>query len=506
MKAKRTVFDWVAVSFGALFGFSFVMIFMNIIFNKSVYRYNTFILLLLISAFVCLLLFAAVLIKRHSEFAERHFKLIAGISALFLFAVQMLFLQNLRFEPTFDLEAIYRSAIELAEGRDFTAYSSETCHSNYFYIFPNNLGGMSFLAVIFKISGLLGIKDYFTVASVVNSLLSAGTMLIVSLICKKLFGALGGVFALLLFLISPPFYLIAPVFYTDSLSLIFPSAAFLALIYARESSSIKRRAFLYFLSAVLCFVGALLKMTVLIFAIAAVVYFALRRAWKDLLLFGVITAVTVSVMLAAFNGIVYSKYLDKEKAEQMNTPVYYWIDLAFHGNGGYDNSIFSMSVNESDPEHRRQLLKEDIKEGIEELGISGIYELFERKSAATFGDGTFALSDFLDDRPEDSGPVQEFVTYGGKYYFIYCTVCTAVFLAILTFMIISVSFDRKDNTLMIPQLSVFGIMFFLLFWEQNSRYITTFVPFIFICAVGGICKTAAFLEKRPGLQKYFKIR
>ena len=38
-------------------------------------------------------------------------------------------------------------------------------------------------------------------------------------------------------------------------------------------------------------------------------------------------------------------------------------------------------------------------ERIKELGVSGLFKLWTNKAVICFGDGTYALSDFLDDTP-----------------------------------------------------------------------------------------------------------
>lgn len=489
--------QWLHIGFSVLFVISFALVVLNIIFNKGVYGYNTLILLGLTAVFLAIFVLAAIGLERKQQFFERHYRWIAVGCGVFLFLIQMLLMPMLRYDPTYDLEAIYKGAIEWVEQGTFTGYTSETSHADYFYIFPNNLGGMALLALFFKLANLIGIRDYFVVASVVNGILSVLSMLLASSICKRLFGVTGGMTALLLFLCSPPFYLIAPVFYTDALSLVFPLASFWAILQAEDSSRISRKIGWYLAAALGCLVGALIKMTVLILPIAAAGYFLLKRKWREIAVFAAAMVIVLSLGFAGFNAHMYSAHLDREKADQMNTPIEYWIACAFQGDGGYHNATFWEQRREADPVARKELLQEKIRTAVDELGLSGVYDLFERKSARAFGDGTYALSDFLDDRPEqEDGFLQQTVRYNGEHYGIYRTLSTAVFLAILILMLLSVRFKERDGKLLIPQLCVFGILLFLLFWEVNSRYITTFIPLIFICAVGGIGRVSGELRKR----------
>lgn len=482
--------------FSILFFVSFSLILLNVIFNKYIYTYNTFNLLLSACLYLVFILFCGYFIYKHRQTLSKYFWGISIIAGLIHFIVLIIIAFPLRFAPIFDLEAIYQGAIELAEGRSFSEYTSNTCHTDYFYIFPNNLGSMAFLAAIFKLVSIFGIKDYFIVATIFNSIMCVATMILSSYISKKLFGVTAGLCTIIFFLTSPPFYFIGPVFYTDSLSLLFPVLSFFLFLKGEESTKLNKKIGLYIACALACTVGALIKMTVLIFAIAVLIYFILYKKWKDLAIFTIAIVSVFAILLSSFNAWIYSSHLDKAKAEQTNTPVYYWIDLAFHGNGGYNNNIYKMSRNEPDPEIRKQILKNDIKKAIDELGTKGVYNLFEIKSARAFGDGTYALSDFLDDRPSKINSLHKFITYDGEEYDKYSTLATAIFLSIQLLMVLSAALKKKEPRIIITQLSVFGIMVFLLFWEINSRYITTFIPFIFISAIGGLSSLLEILNKQ----------
>ena len=494
-KAFDNASKWLHLSFLALFSVSFSFILLNIVFNKTIYNYSTVNLILPAVFFIFLFIFSAMLMQKKEDFFEKHYVKILIAFAVIMLTVQLSLIPSLRFESSFDFEAIYKGAVQWAESGSFTEYTSPSCHPDYFYIFPNNLGAMAFLAIFFKLANLLGITDYFIVGSVINSLLSVLSMVITSLICKRLFNTIGGICALILFAVSPPFYLIAPVFYTDSLSLVFPLAAYYLVLKICDCKKLHLKIIYSIIAAFLLVIGALIKMTVLIFPIAAVIYFLLRRSFKNLLIYSSATVTVVLLSFALFNGYIYSTHLDKAIAEQKNQPIYYWLDTAFHQNGEYNNDIFWSSYNIEDPNLRKEYLKNDLTEQLKTLKPHQIYSLFERKSARAFGDGTYALSDFLDDFPEKDEKIHQTILYEGKNYKKYSCFATSVFIAIQLLMILSVSFKKPDIKLIIPQLCVFGIMFFLLFWEVNSRYITTFIPFIFIAAAGGICKVAHKLKK-----------
>lgn len=473
--------------FSGLFLISFLLIIFNVIFNKTVHTYNTFFLLLIMAFFTVLMIVIAKFLAKKKDYFEKNYKKFLFASCAFLFCAQIVLGFCLQFDPMWDLEAIYQGAISWAERGSFSTYSSNTCHEDYFYIFPNNLGAMAFLTLFFKLANLLGIQSYFTVASILNIILIISTMLFAQAICKHFYGATGGILCILLFLFSFPFYFMAPVFYTDTLSMAFLLGAFYGLLKAENSLKTKQKICWYLFAAFLCLLGAMIKMTVLVFVIAGVIYFFLKKNWHGLLSFLMITIMVVGLGFTIFNSLIYSTQLHKPKAEAMNMPVYYWVDLAVHNEGRYDNNIFSYAINQQDPTLRKELLINDIKNTIKKRGVEEMYQLFETKSAIAFGDGTYALSDFLDDRPlKENTFLHDLLLYNGKYYKHYSTVTTAIFLAIQILMLWSVSLKKVDFKFLVPQLCVFGLMVFLMFWEINSRYIITIIPCIFICAVGGL--------------------
>ncbi len=481
--------------FCVLFLISFGHIILTAVFNREIYSYVPILLIGFIASFLFLLYSLYKLIEFKNEFAEKYFGFILISSAVLMFAVQLIFINILRFSPQFDLETIFNGGITWAEGGNFTEYDSPTCHADYFYIFPNNLGGLCLLTLLFKVTRIFGVNDYFFIASVFNALLFAGTFVITALISKRLFGAKSAVILIALFLITPPFYLIAPVFYTDSLSLIFPVAAVHLFFIGKDKKSVPFKLLLYFLSAVIIAMGGLIKMTVIIALIAAVIYLLVTRDWKNLVSYTVIGAVTLTALFVGFDRYMYSEHLDREKADKMNTPIYYWLDLGVHGQGTYNNDIYNLSRYTEDPEERIELLKADIVYALDELEVNGILNLASAKLARAFGDGTFALSDFLDDSPHKPSAIHDSITYGGENYLAYEVWCTGVFFAALVLMLFSVGAVKKHKELLLFLIAVFGVMLFLVFWEINSRYITTFIPFIFISASAGIKELAKAADK-----------
>ena len=79
--------------------------------------------------------------------------------------------------------------------------------------------------------------------------------------------------------------------------------------------------------------------------------------------------------------------------------------MGAQGNGSYNPADYDFTRSFTDIEERNEALKAEIINRYRELGISGTLELWKEKTIKCFGDGTYALSDFLDDEPvEESLP------------------------------------------------------------------------------------------------------
>lgn len=471
-------------AFQLLFAVCFALILFNVIFYREVYSYFAPILILL-ALFVIGLLFWL-----YSKFAdkriEKHYnKILLGMTGILL-TVQIVFAVFLRYDPIFDLEAVYKGAIHWVETGSFTNYDSSTCHTDYFYIFPNNLGCLYFMFLFFKTVSLVGIKDYFMVASVCNALMISGTMLLSAGIARQLWSKREGLICAVFFLLSPPFWFLAPVFYTDSLTMIFPVAVWYCVLRADACKSKVGVFGLYLLSSVLVVVGGMIKPTVWIAFIAIGIIQLFRKQWLRQAILTVTAIVMLITVSYAFNTFMSPTYIDAGKAEQMNLPYEYWLSIGLSNNGGYRNDYFEIAMGPEGQEAKKDALRPLIEADLKEQGISGLFKLFTTKTTRAFGDGTYASSDFLDDRPVLLNILHKFLLYDSEYYSVYTHIATGVLAALLVLAVLGAVKPTHDLRQNVAPLCLFGLMLFLMVWEVNARYILNLVPMLLISATAGI--------------------
>ncbi len=471
--------------FQTVFVIFFGLILLNVIFNREVYNYIALILILLAAAVLYMLYCANCRLINADDYINKNYKLIMVVAASLMFLIQMVFVEALRFEPIFDLEAVYSSAIHWVQNGSFADYVSSTCHTDYFYIFPNNLGCLYYYFAIFKLSSLVGITDYFLVAAICNSLLICGSLLLSAGIARRLWSEKAAVICACFFFISPPFWFMADVFYTDSLTMTFPVAVWYCVLCADECKKRVSVALWYLLAGVMCLIGWLIKPTVLIVFVAIAIVQLLRNQWIKQAALTVIAVVVLICGNLAFDALVYPSQLDPVKAEQVNLPYEYWLSIGLSGDGRYRNDYFSASMAPVGQNAKKEAMRPIIKNDLKQQGVFGLIELFTSKTARAFGDGTYASSDFLDDRPQSPNVLHKFLLYDSEGYSVYSHICTAVLLALLAMSLYGVFKQGTDMRATVAPLCLFGLMLFLMIWEVNGRYILNFVPMIFISATGG---------------------
>lgn len=466
-----------------LFVIAFGFISLNILFVDKIHSYKiTQLLPGMIVGGVVVAIGMFILSKIAQEKIDRHFKKVLIVFSIvyYIVLIRMGFL--LRFEPSFDMGAIYNGAIQWTNEGNFSNFYE------YFGYYPNNLGSLGFLHIVFKIASLFGIKDFFAVGIIVNSAFITGTAVFVSLICKKIAGSKTALMSLILVLLCFPFYFMGAVFYTDSLSLIFP-VLFYYLYLCLKGEKDRKKQIIYLAAMGLSLtIGMMIKFTVVIVLIAVVIDAFLYIPWKKALLILVVSLAFYGVIKSIYNHNIYKNYISDEQYQNLKTPYWHWIMMGLQNDGRYNPGDYeytrSFDVNERSAACRKKAM-----ERVKELGVSGLFKLWTNKAVICFGDGTYELSDFLDDTPANETNIHDYILSAGKNYSKYKLFSTG--LLIVLYLLASVGAIRdiigkvkyRESILpTAPRLAMLGILCFLLLWETTGRYFTNYIPLLLICA------------------------
>lgn len=469
--------------FYILFSICFLWLMSRIVFG-SFYGYREMYLLLCAVCALTLLMLIWRICKKHEAALGKRHKAITCCFLSFMFVLQMTFGALLRYQPVFDVNAIYGGAIEWVETGSFASYY------DYFIYFFNNFGGLRFFYWVFKIARTLGWTDYYMAAVTVNALLSLCTMFLTGEVCGKLIGPRGQFMAYAVFLVSLPFYFIAPAFYTDALAMPFPILAYWLYLLTKERDRRRERIALVMLMGLTAAVGILIKPIVAIALIAIVIDAVMTWDWKRAAFIASTVLLLFLVCCTSLYGAIY-QHLDRDEAEKNRTPLLHWVMMGLKGNGMYNSEDYGFTRSFDDQEERTEALVERIRERIRAHGWGGMLELLTAKGEICFGDGTYGLSDCLGGTPARDTKLHELLLKDGKYYNVYKHLCTGVLLALYVLMIVSALQEvfypgSQTLQLLVPRLAVFGLLLFLICWEARWRYFSSFIPLICVSALLGM--------------------
>ena len=121
---------------------------------------------------------------------------------------------------------------------------------------------------------------------------------------------------------------------------------------------------------------------------------------------------------------------------------------------------------------------------VKKMGFTGYFNYLTKKGVNTWSDGLY-FSDiklFLNSRHPDSTFYNLLIgNMDTKIFFIYFS--QGVQFSFLILLIVGCIVKRNDDDIDYVRLSIFGVMLFLLFWENRSRYLLNFVPIFIIVIV-----------------------
>lgn len=158
-------------------------------------------------------------------------------------------------------------------------------------------------------------------------------------------------------------------------------------------------------------------------------------------------------------------------------------------NNGYYNPEDYEYTRSYDVNERSAACRKKAMERVKELGVSGLFKLWTSKAVICFGDGTYALSDFLDDNPANETNIHDYILYAGKSYSKYQSFSTGLLIVLYLLAIVGAGRDiidkvkyRESILPTAPRLAMLGILCFLILWETSGRYFTNYVPILIVCA------------------------
>ena len=415
----------------------------------------------------------------------RLFSLAAPLWLSLFFVVSVLIGYAMEYTPAGDNFMLYNgSELFAAEG----SFESNPGFGLYLARFPNQWGCFWLMTFVRMILNRLGVTQVFMPLVILQAALhTVGYGLLLRSV-RKVYGIPTAFRLLLCLALFPPIYLASGNLYTDTLSLPFSLMAF-ALAVQSLSQAKSGECFTH--TALLCGLasafGAQIKMTVLIILIAAVLYGLLLFPLKKAVLFVLLTTLPVVLLTGWLHALTLRSAVDPEVYRQQKTPFLHWIVMSIptgdnpHGSyrwADYDETWRLTDGGASRAELTRSLLTR-MKDKIYTLRYPNrLFTALARKNASIAGDGTFGMTEMLDDRPKRRNALSDWVLSDGPYYSFFLSFVTGIWLFHLACATVHglIACRQRQTKDALALIGFLGALLFLMSWETHSRYLFCFMP------------------------------
>jgi len=431
---------------------------------------------------------AFIFADRHEAFFERHEKKTLAAAALLYFAVQMMLAGLLRFEPATDAEQCHTAAKLIV---DTGTFGNNERSFIYFTRYPFNLGLVYLLATIFRFFGALGIADRFMPVVLVASLLFTLGLLCGARVARRIGGVKAQTRMLILFASCLPFLYCTTEMYTDVFALAFPTMTIYLSFKLEEAKTGKERLLFALLFALCTFVGAKIRFTCVVAAIACMIVLLLRKRGMAFLLAALLLAAVFAGGGALMNRETH-RHLSQEDIAKNELPKLHHIAMGLpvqvdegYGQYGYGEwLIFSTSFD--DPQERKEALLQEVIDRIYYLRYPNrLIHMMSRKLLSTFGNGTFVLHEIIQgDAPKIDHPIKRLIFEWGDCYGIYYHLTTAMFVSqmLLACAACVQAICRRSTHGAAVFIALLGIFMVLCMWETRARYFFSYQMLLLLAA------------------------
>lgn len=466
----------------------FAFIFTAVLFGNIIFQYNPFVQIILMLAVLTAIAGMVYLYTKHRlMLLQNRYKI------LFAFVVVTILIQCvIGFftipNPMYDHGKVFWGAVHWAEGNfgeDFTVYD------NYLHHYPQQMGQFLILQLLFKLASTMGIHSFYTVASIAGHLLFAIMTISTFFYLERTINSDCAMMLLPMQVFFLPIYFQSTVSYTDTYSVWSIPVTLLLFDMAFKSNHWSKQLFYGILAGVFLAIGAEIKVTVLIVAIALFFQYVFHSDKKAKTI--IFLSVLCSFLLVSYGFKVWSyrTVLQEERASE-GMPVTHWLMMGLQGDGSYswyDEWEITCGV---PAEERVGKNLQVIQERLEDMGLQGYLQLLYRKTCRTFGSGTGEMY-YNYQYQDNSSPVNwvyEIVLQQGKYFSIFNNLSNAVYLLWIGFGVVGASLIlMRGSSLRIrfaPYLAMIGFWIFMMLWESNHRQLINQWSLFLITATIGL--------------------
>ena len=429
-------------------------------------------------------------------------------SILLLFAVQAAFLSVAYAPLGWDVTEM----IEMASG--------ESLFDTYFIRYPNNTVMTACLKLLFQFTNKLGM-DVWLAAILLSALATDLAVLLICLTVKKVFGLRA--FYLTLWL-SVLLYALHPTVstpYSDTYAMPF-TAGFVYLGTQFLYSDTRRAKGKYAaLSGFVLYFGYCIKPTVMIAGIAAAILLLLyiKRPTKAQVLSAALCAVlfcggvlTAAVAKETANPVIFGRVPTEEERYKKEFPLSHFLMMGLNERAdayyGYFRADVKLTASIAGKAEKTAMHKRVIRNRLQDFGAAGFLEHCFNKAVWVSTDGTFYYGgegEFHNDNEKAEsglrGVLQNYLYTETAFYAQYAANgMQGVWLFVLCGVALACLRRKRDLTdrqralRFFLQLTLFGLLLFLMLFEARSRYLFLYLPYF--CALGAIGYSGRFPHRK----------
>ena len=398
-------------------------------------------------------------------------------------------------EPFNDAGTIYYSTAEIVrDGAVSTvideysccAWSTGTSNNDYFLIYPKSVFLLCYLLPFMKLAQLLHIDLYAPAGwysmIVVNCVSIAAAAAIGSRAVNVMKGRRAALYFLLLSIAFLPNYLNTYKVYSDTLSMPYVAAAVLFVAEGDRAAG-KKRMLLRGLAGLSLGVGALLKGSVLVLAVAVIIWLVLR---PETGLPGAVRAADVGgvLLVLAFVMTAWARFsddcpwLDQRNRDAYELPTVHWVMMSAVGVGGYRQDALDYALSFDSYAERAAAETMVYTETVKSYGLSGYIHFIIQKLCLSLSDGRYYQQGHMS--VFAGQPVGELVCEGGRYYSGLTFYLTGyLYLLYFCFILSAINALKRrggENITTLFSVCFFGLLLFFAFWEFKSRYLMNYTP------------------------------
>ncbi len=445
------------------------------------------------------LLLGFLIVKYGKKLSDKKLLVFALSAFAVLVAFQFLAIYYLSVEPSWDFGGVYVSAREYVEhGRIIT-------HEHYFERFYNNTGLLAIEIIYFKLLTFLGIPIQYFHGSFLNMLFIDAAIAFMLLFVRKLWGNSRALLFLIISLGFTPYILYAPIYYSDSMTMLFISLPLYLFVCCIKQEKAWIKALQLIFASLLLSMGTKTKGTVIILLVAMLFYIIFNFGIKKIIAAFLLLLIPFAGFSFAFDYAMQAKGIIKEEnMDAIEFPMEYWLYMGLNNEtyGGFSDPDFNDIYAEPDYAAKQKVAREGISNRLTEYGFTGTASHLANKIAYTYRDGTYFVSVALSRQPlKELGLLSMFRT-GDRNFDLYWSWADGYNLVILGALIIGMVLSlgkRKFDMTAMLYLSLFGLALFLMIWERRSRYLLNFTPIMLALAANSILELFEFIKaKRKG--------